>query len=293
MNTDTQTQLCSGIGKSRCANPPRPERKTCVSCGKRHAENAKRQIAKRKEKGLCIFGGCSAKASPSRVLCDLHLADMARRAAERRARQIQNRECPQSCGRKPELASMTYCITCETIRRERKGIGGIPHKVRKLIREGFKKYRRIEAQRYLLKWLYLVPSKERVVIRLVYDLGFLGGRARSLTYAAMQMGFTREYIRQLHDKALLRVFAVPAEVPDSLIPVKVRLQKYPERLNQRIEARRIAMYAVQRGELEKKPCERCGALKVEAHHHDYSKPLDVEWLCKKCHNKEHVKLRAA
>ncbi len=27
--------------------------------------------------------------------------------------------------------------------------------------------------------------------------------------------------------------------------------------------------------------------KVHAHHHDYSKPLDVEWLCKDCHWQQH------
>lgn len=42
-------------------------------------------------------------------------------------------------------------------------------------------------------------------------------------------------------------------------------------------------------------CERCGQNPgtgrdgrslLHAHHHDYSKPLDVEWLCVKCHRKE-------
>jgi hypothetical protein len=35
-------------------------------------------------------------------------------------------------------------------------------------------------------------------------------------------------------------------------------------------------------------CEDCKQeLFVEAHHEDYSKPLDVQWLCKECHWKRH------
>lgn len=52
--------------------------------------------------------------------------------------------------------------------------------------------------------------------------------------------------------------------------------------------------AIKVGKLIPAPCEWCGAEKVEAHHCDYNKPLDVMWLCKKCHvkwHKEHEPIR--
>jgi hypothetical protein len=38
-------------------------------------------------------------------------------------------------------------------------------------------------------------------------------------------------------------------------------------------------------------CELCDDTKVQAHHPNYSKPLDVIWLCASCHSEEHKKLR--
>jgi hypothetical protein len=55
-------------------------------------------------------------------------------------------------------------------------------------------------------------------------------------------------------------------------------------------ARRKARAAVRAGKLTRQPCERCGDPKADAHHEDYSKPLDVRWLCRKHHAVRHCEL---
>lgn len=53
-------------------------------------------------------------------------------------------------------------------------------------------------------------------------------------------------------------------------------------------ARSRIAYAVRSGKLQPKPCQVCGTTeKVEAHHPDYSKPLDVQWLCFTHHREAH------
>jgi ribosomal protein S27AE len=38
-------------------------------------------------------------------------------------------------------------------------------------------------------------------------------------------------------------------------------------------------------------CPRCGHGPVQAHHADYSKPLEVTWLCQRCHARETARVR--
>lgn len=69
-----------------------------------------------------------------------------------------------------------------------------------------------------------------------------------------------------------------------------------ERMN--IERRRAyhrVGLAVESGELEKPDkCARCGyEADLEAHHPNYARPLDVIFLCRKCHAIEHRDIRKA
>jgi len=50
------------------------------------------------------------------------------------------------------------------------------------------------------------------------------------------------------------------------------------------------LLAIKNKSIYKEPCAICGSLKVEAHHFDYLKPLDVIWLCSKHHKKVHTVL---
>jgi hypothetical protein len=47
------------------------------------------------------------------------------------------------------------------------------------------------------------------------------------------------------------------------------------------------MRAIREGALTRKTCEVCGDPKSEGHHEDYSKPLDVVWLCRWHHTLAH------
>ncbi len=56
------------------------------------------------------------------------------------------------------------------------------------------------------------------------------------------------------------------------------------------KARQALHYAIKKGELQRQPCEVCGEVKVDAHHHKgYEKQywLDVKWLCHKHHGEAH------
>lgn len=53
-------------------------------------------------------------------------------------------------------------------------------------------------------------------------------------------------------------------------------------------ARSVIRNRIYAGTMVRLPCEVCGDPKSHAHHEDYSKPLEVKWLCAKHHKEIHA-----
>ena len=68
---------------------------------------------------------------------------------------------------------------------------------------------------------------------------------------------------------------------------------YKKKNRSKISAHDAVYYALKVGNLIKPEfCSDCGFRKVaHGHHEDYSKKLDVKWLCHICHFKNHGKLK--
>lgn len=66
-------------------------------------------------------------------------------------------------------------------------------------------------------------------------------------------------------------------------------KKWRERNPEKYKAHCALNNAVRDGIVKKGPCEVCGREDVHGHHDDYSKPLEVRWLCPDHHKEGHRK----
>lgn len=69
---------------------------------------------------------------------------------------------------------------------------------------------------------------------------------------------------------------------------KQNLMKYNKKSQKEIAARRVVNNRIRDGHIEKESCIICGHTEAEAHHADYSKPLEIQWLCRKHHAAWHT-----
>jgi hypothetical protein len=75
------------------------------------------------------------------------------------------------------------------------------------------------------------------------------------------------------------------KTPESKARHRARRAKSP----QKSSARAAVQRAISAGRLARQPCEVCGSeVAIHAHHDDYSKPLEVRWLCEPHHIEHHA-----
>jgi ribosomal protein S27AE len=117
------------------------------------------------------------------------------------------------------------------------------------------------------------------------------GREAARKYRARHPERTDEYQRQyraknrdIYRKSAKGTYERNAEVARS--EARRRAAESPEA----VAARRKVRDAVKRGDLVRpERCPKCGRkCVVQAHHPDYGRPLDIEWLCASCHKLYHL-----
>lgn len=98
--------------------------------------------------------------------------------------------------------------------------------------------------------------------------------------------YRRENAEQLeaHRKKWLSELS-PAELEDFKRKRNESKSAWDKRNKKKVCAHAMVHYYVRKGILKKELC-HCGS-PAEAHHDDYSKPLEVRWLCHKHHIQGH------
>jgi len=79
-----------------------------------------------------------------------------------------------------------------------------------------------------------------------------------------------------------------AKTPNGKISAQKAKNKWKANHADKRDAHSILGRAVKSGKIIKTPCEVCGSTyRIHGHHEDYTKPLEVKWLCPQHHKDAH------
>ncbi len=126
----------------------------------------------------------------------------------------------------------------------------------------------------------------------------------TLSQAAYERRLANNRAWKERNKARLRVYGIEYNKTRNKEVKRAQNRKsakahnwYPDYERKRdpikVAARRAIRDRIYRGKLKRLPCEVCSEPKSHAHHGDYSKPLEVKWLCAKHHKELHERLENA
>lgn len=112
---------------------------------------------------------------------------------------------------------------------------------------------------------------------------------------------TRKYCESHKEECALRSKQYAEKYPEKVVEqsyryyhrwagIKERSSGRWKKLNpEKVKAHDLLEKAIERGTIKRPEiCSKCGRkTKIEGHHSDYSKPLEVIWLCHRCHVRLH------
>lgn len=93
-----------------------------------------------------------------------------------------------------------------------------------------------------------------------------------------------------HNPAVQEYDRARSALPHRRAKARVISDKWRGDFPERYKAVTAVGNAVRDGKLQRQPCAVCGASKTHGHHDDYSKPLEVTWLCARHHKLLHIEL---
>ena len=64
-------------------------------------------------------------------------------------------------------------------------------------------------------------------------------------------------------------------------------KRWTKKNPQKRKAHSVVAVAIRSGKIKRQPCEICGKMPAQAHHDDYSNPLNIRWLCPIHHGEYH------
>ena len=248
---------CSFCKKEK--GPGRENESSCKPCKSQRAKD--RRAAARIEKGLRPFGSgrklecstCGAiKENPKNGLCKACDKAQAQRKRDEAKAKRPPKPTTCACGN-ARLPGRTICQRCATnaSKEWRKKHGFTPDEIAK--RKEYQKRKRQENSRGRVR-------KKGTLIN--------GKPVNCKECDKLSQGWCNKC--------------------DELYEYRKSLYHNNEDYKFKHKIRALTRGFIKAGLLVKEPCEACQSEEnVEAHHKDYTKPMDITWLCRLCHNELH------
>lgn len=170
----------------------------------------------------------------------------------------------------------------------------LPTGARRALRH-YRRMEKIDARRAQAEQAIRHINDDRARVILMMRHGLIDAIDRTLEEIAANFKITRERVRQI-ESAELKNLEGKGILVNLLRPPFEEVQRKPftKRRHlvsneQRIKtaAHSQVASAIANGEIVQQPCEVCADPNTVAHHKDYSKPLEVNWLCRVHHMQAH------